>query len=269
MTGDIAAQDGGEAKTPPRHAEGHRGRVNNAVSQAHEAQQMDQLNRALAAISHEIKNPLASLKLNAQMVARAIERDRMPRAESAALLTQAVNQLDHIASELSDAVRADSGHLTLTLKPVNMATLLQRAAADATARYGRPITTDLPASQLLAQADENRISQALSYVLANAVKYTPAQNAITLTARREKGRIRVETRDQGPGIATRDLPYLFEPFYRGQTAPQPNVDEGADLGLGLYIAQRIIERHGGAMGAKPAPDQGAIVWFTLPQASYS
>lgn len=264
MTGDIAAQDGGaEAKTPPRHAAGQAG----AAGQA--SQQMDQLNRALSTIAHEIKNPLASLKLNAQMVARAIERGRTPRVESAALLSQAVNQLDHIASELSDAVRADSDHLALTLKPVNVVTLLQRVAAEATTSYGRPIATDLPTGQLLAQADESRITQALGYVVANAVKYTPAQDAITLSARREKGRIRVETRDHGPGFAAHDLPYLFEPFYRGQTPPQPQADDGADLGLGLYIAQRIIERHGGVMGAKPAPDQGAIVWFTLPQASCS
>ena len=271
MAGDLAAHDGGEAKTPPRHAEGHAGRAHSAAASASAAQaaQQTDLNRILSAISHEIKNPLASLKLNAQMVARAIERDRMPRAESAALLTQAVNQLDHIASELSDAVRADSGSLTLTLKPVNMVALIQRIAAESTARYGRPIMTDLPTGQLLAQADESRISQALGYVLANAVTYTPAQNAITLTARREKGRIRVEARDQGPGIDARDLPYLFEPFYRGQTPPQPHMDDGPGLGLGLYIAQRIVERHGGAMGAKPAPDQGAIIWLTLPQAAWS
>jgi signal transduction histidine kinase len=234
--------------------------------------QMSQMNQMLSAISHEIKNPLASLKLNAQMATRAIERGRMPRPESAALLTQAVNQLERIANELSDAVRADSGHLALTLKPVNMTALVQRAATEATDAYQRPIMTDLPDGQLLAQADESRVRQALGYLLANAVNYTPPQGDITLAARRVNGRIRVDVRDRGPGITARDLPYLFEPFYRGEAPALSHVHEGAGLGLGLYIAQRIIERQGGAMGVEPPPDQGdqgAILWFTLPQAACS
>jgi signal transduction histidine kinase len=263
MTGDTAESRGAhEARTPPGLPDG-------AASRTGQTGDLSQMGYMLATISHEIKNPLASLKLNAQMVARAIERGRPPRLESAALLTQAVDQIDQIASELSDAVRVDSGSLGLTLTCVDLAPLIQRAAREAEAAAQRAITTEITGAPLLAQADESRIRQVIAYLLANAVKYTPVQGNITLTARRAGRRIRVEARDQGPGIAAHDLPYLFEAFYRGASIPQPHATEGAGLGLGLYIARRIVERHSGAMGASSTPDAGATIWFTLPQATCS
>lgn len=234
-----------------------------------------QMSHALSTIAHEIKNPLASLKLNAQMVARAIERGRAPRLESAALLSRAVDELDQIASALSEAARADSGRLALALKCVDMGALVQRAATEATTTYGRPVIADLPQRQgpLLTQADPARIQQVLAYLLANALAYSPAQAPITLAVRRVGKRLlRMEMRDQGPGIAAHDRAYIFEPFYRGAPAPQPSGGASAGLGLSLYIARRIIEQHGGEIGADTATDQagpGASVWFTLPSATCS
>ena len=263
MTGDTAESGSAhEAQRPLRLPDGEVGHVG-------QSGELSQMGAMLSTISHEIKNPLASLKLNAQMVARAIERGRAPRPESAALLTQAVDQLDQIASELSDAVRVDSGRLGLTLTCVDLAPLIQRAAREAGAAAQRAITTEVAGGPLLAQADESRIQQVIAYLLTNAVKYTPAQGSITLAARRAGKRIRVEVRDQGPGVAAHDLPYLFEAFYRGASVPQPHAAEGAGLGLGLYIARRIVELHGGAMGADSTPGVGATIWFTLPQATCS
>lgn len=237
--------------------------------------QMAQMSHALSTIAHEIKNPLASLKLNAQMVARAIERGRAPRLESAALLSQAVDELDQIASALSEAARADSGRLTLSFTCVDIGALLRRIASEGAEAHGRPIVVELPQRQgpLLALADPARIQQVMDYLLANALAYSSAQTPITLAARRVGKRLRVETRDQGPGIAGRDRAYIFEPFYRGAPPPQPSgASGGAGLGLSLYIARRIIELHGGEIGADAAtgqPDHGASVWFTLPSATRS
>ncbi len=252
MTGDTADTSGSHmAPTPPHQHAG-------------DASQMSQM---LSAISHEIKNPLASLKLNAQMVARAIERGKAPRSESAELLTRAVDQLDHIATELSDAVRAESEYPALALKVVDLTALVRRAAAEAAATLQRPIDAELAETPLLAWADESRIHQVITSLLSNAAKYTPASRAITLAAWQTGATIRVEARDQGPGIAAHDLPYIFDAFYRGATTPQPLYTGGAGLGLGLYIARRVIQRHGGAIDAESAPSQGATIWFTLPQAA--
>lgn len=232
--------------------------------------QMAQMSQALSTISHEIKNPLASLKLNAQMIARAIERGRAPRAESAALLTQAVDQIDQIASALSDMARAESGRMTLTMRCVDVGALLQRVAAEsADEAHDQRINVELPpqrSAPLLAQADAGRLQQVIAALLSNALKYSPAQATITLAARRVGHRLRVEARDQGPGIEPQDRAHIFEPFYRGATLPQR--PGGSELGLGLAIARHIVELHGGQMGVDAPTSQaeghGAIVWFTLP-----
>jgi len=232
--------------------------------------QMAQMSQALSAISHEIKNPLASLKLNAQMIARAIEHGRAPRAESAALLTQAVDQLNQIASALSDMARAESGRMTLTMRCVDVGALLQRVVAESVDEaHDQRISAELPpqrSAPLLAQADPARLQQVIAALLSNALKYSPAQATITLAARRVGHRLRVEARDQGPGIEPQDRSHIFEPFYRGATLPQR--PGGSELGLGLAIARRIVELHGGQMGVdaptSQAGDHGAIVWFTLP-----
>ncbi len=247
MTGDTAGSSGADAEQTPAH------------------QREGELSQILSAISHEIKNPLASLKLNAQMLTRAIERGKPPRIESARLLTQAVDQLDHIASELSDAVRAESDRFELALNPVDLAALARRAGADAEATYQRPIALTAPVTPLLAQADEARVRLVMAYLLANAVKYTPKDRAIALAVRQVGARVRVEARDQGAGIAEHDLPYIFDAFYQGAAAPQPEAPESASLGLGLYIARCIIRRHGGEMGAESAPGRGATIWFSLQQ----
>ncbi|MFI5278124.1 MAG: sensor histidine kinase [Ktedonobacterales bacterium] len=231
--------------------------------------QPDPLNQALSAISHEIKNPLASLKLNAQMISRAIERGQPPRAASAALLSQAVDQLDQIASALSEMARAESGRLTLALRCVDVGALLQRVTSEAAEAHHQRIVVELPQQRqapLLTQADPGRIEQALVYLLANALNYSPDQAPITLAARRVGHHLRVEARDQGPGIEPQDRARIFEPFYRGATLPQRHT--GAGLGLSLAIARRIIALHGGEIGAESPADSrsghGAVVWFTLP-----
>lgn len=251
MTGDTSGASAGNVEQTPAHLRD------------------SELSHILSAISHEIKNPLASLKLNAQMLTRAIERGRQPRIESAHLLTQAVDQLDHIASELSDAVRAESDRFALALRPVDLVAFACRAVAEAEATYQRPITLAAPATPLVAQADEARIRLAMRYLLANAAKYTPKDRDITLAVRVVGSRARVEARDQGPGIAESDLPYIFDAFYQGAATPQPEAPEGTGLGLGLYIARCIVRRHGGEVGAESAPGQGATIWFALPLVKHS
>jgi signal transduction histidine kinase len=225
-----------------------------------------ELGAALSTISHEIRNPLASLKLNAQLIARAIERGKAPRDEAGRLLIQAVDQLDSIAGLLSDAASISSGRLTFSIAPMDMVALARASAAEAEAVWKRAITLDVPDKPVLVLGDAARVRQVIARLLANAVAFTPAGRSITLAVRQRGDRARVETRDAGPGIAPRDLPLIFEPFYRGTDAPQPGVSgrAGQGLGLGLYIARGLIQGQGGEIGAESAPGQGASFWFTLP-----
>lgn len=227
-----------------------------------------ELGAALSTISHEIRNPLASLKLNAQLIARAIERGKAPRDEAGRLLMQSVDQLDSIAGALSDAAYISSGRLTFSIAPMDMVAAARVSAAEAETAWQRPITLDLPDKPVLVLGDVARVRQVIARLLANAVAFTPADRSITLAVRQKGDRARVEARDMGPGIAPSDLSLIFEPFYRGMGAPQPGVSGrvGQGLGLGLYIARGLIRGQGGEIGAESSPGQGATFWFTLPLA---
>ena len=231
------------------------------------------LSQILSVISHEIKNPLASLTLNGQMIARAIERGQAPRGESARLLRGALEQLNQLASELSDVGRFDGAQPALTLQPTDLVALAREAAAEAETTYQRPIGADLPDEPLLAQADVGAIWQVMRYLLDNAARFTPAGGAITLAVSRSGEQARIEARDEGPGVAPADRARVFDAFYRGATPAQPHTRLGAGLGLGLYIARRIVQWHGGEIGADAAPESetgtGSVIWFTLPLAEPS
>jgi signal transduction histidine kinase len=100
-------------------------------------------------------------------------------------------------------------------------------------------------------------------LLSNALKYSPPPSPVELRLRREGEEAVVSVRDEGPGIPCEALSYLFERFYR---VPGVRAQHGSSvaLGLGLYISRTLVERHGGRMGVRSEPGQGATFWFTLP-----
>jgi signal transduction histidine kinase len=112
--------------------------------------------------------------------------------------------------------------------------------------------------------DPRLLQRAITNLLENAVRYTPAGGEISVAWEAEGGQWRLTIADTGPGIAPEDLPHLFAPFYRGE-ASRNRATGGA--GLGLAIAQRIIRAHGGALTAANGPQGGAVFTATAPAAA--
>ena len=108
-----------------------------------------------------------------------------------------------------------------------------------------------------------RISQVLTNLLSNALKYSPPDRPVSVRLQRKKGVARIEVHDDGPGIPPESKPHLFERFYR---VPGMKVLHGLSdgLGLGLYIARTLVELHGGKIDVESEERQGATFWFTLP-----
>lgn len=273
QTDRVARQDAREVTTPPP------AQPTSATGlDMREGMTAQDWTHALSVITHDIKNPLASLKLNAQMLARFIERGKMPSETSAQLLAQAVDRLDDIMSEIGALVRAEAVRPAPKLERVDLAPLLSALAAEARERFQRPVTVRAQATPP-AMADVEGLRDALWRALTNAATYTPVEASITLTLRQVGARARIETRDAGPGFAEVDLERLFVPFYHG--ASRAYTGQPVGLGLGLAVARALIRRQGGEMGvdAPPTPDmvdaadtspeespRGAVVWITLPLA---
>jgi two-component system sensor histidine kinase HydH len=203
------------------------------------------LGQMSAVLAHEIRNPLASLKGNAQLLARALPEGDKTRAKADRVVTEAL-RLETLTNDLLEFARTGA----LSREPTDPTALLREAASGMAVE----IETDrAPASWPL---DRERIRQVLSNLLENAAW---ASSGVPVRARvgLESGALVYTVRDRGPGIPEEDLPRIFEPFFTRRS-------DGT--GLGLAVAKRIVDLHGGTIAASNPPGGGAEMRVTLPRA---
>ncbi len=229
-----------------------------------ELRRLERVRREFVAnISHELRTPLASLKL----LAETLEGDG---AEEPALVQDyshrievEVDRVAQMVEELGELSLVESGQVTFSREPVNIAALVARAVErlDAqAARAGLHIEVDVPVDLPEPGGDERRLEQVVVSLIHNAIKFTPAGGTIVVRARVEvPGRLTVSVTDTGVGIAPDDLNRIFERFYK---ADKSRSSKGT--GLGLAIARHIIEMHHGALWADSVQGKGSTFSFYLP-----
>ena len=238
-------------------------RTFNEMASGLERQREEQL-AFLAGIGHDLVNPLSALRLNVAIVGPG--RPLPPEPEVRVLfqrLERQVEKLRRMISDLLDAARVETGQLSLELQVCELKDLVagvveqQRQAAPA-----HPITVSLPPAPVPVCCDPLRIEQVLTNLVGNAVKYSPKGEPIEVSLAAQDGRAVVTVTDQGLGIPPEDRPHVFEPFRRGS-----RVRGIAGLGLGLAVARRIVEAHGGRIELDSAPRTGAAFRVSLPTAA--
>ena len=232
---------------------------------------IDELNRVsrtrelfLATVSHEMRTPLSALSMRVDLLLHTM-RD-MPPALKTALLAMRVHVRQEAAmvEDLIDAART----LTGTLSVERVAVSLGRIVRDAIS------TTEVNASekgvalsvmpfdfgdQIEIDADPRRLQQVLWNLILNAIKFTPAGGTIAVLIERDASGVRIVVRDSGQGISPQDLPHVFGAFTLQSHA------NASGLGLGLYIARRLVELHGGAIAvSSEGKDKGTSFTVHLP-----
>ena len=217
-----------------------------------QAQRLASLGQLSAVLAHEIRNPLASLKGNAQLLAQLLPAGDKPRAKADRVVDEAI-RLEDLTNDLLAFARTGELHR----REVDPAALL-RDVASAAAPEGGPapaIELDTGAAPRTWSLDPERMRQVLGNLCDNAVKAgAPVRASVSLDG---GGRLRFQVRDAGAGIAPDDLPHIFEPFFTKRIQ---------GTGLGLAVAKRVVELHQGAITAANAPGGGAIFQVTLPPA---
>jgi PAS domain S-box-containing protein len=215
----------------------------------------------ISLVSHELRNPLASIKGYAQLVARRGEySDRAIRS-----IIQQTDHLDRLISDLLDSSRAAAGRLELRRRRVSLRDVLEAAVERIEAQTdSHTVRLDVTADDLSGLWDAQRLDQVFTNLLSNAVKYSPEGGEIVVHAERRDHEALVSIRDQGVGIAPEQLSRLFDRFYR-VSATAGGVH---GLGIGLYVARELIEAHGGRLWAEsPGPGRGSTFLLTLPLAT--
>lgn len=200
-----------------------------------------------ADVSHEIKNPLASLR-SAVGSLRVVKKDEH-RQRLLEVIEHDVRRLDRLVSDISNASRLDSElvkeeeeefDLIRTLGNVNQY-LSQQAS-----KKGVDFITDLPAEPIRLQGLEGRLAQVFVNLITNAISFCEEGDAVRIWARRRENRVLVVVEDTGPGIPDQALTKIFKRFY----SERPPGQFGEHSGLGLAISKQIVEAHGGVIWAE-------------------
>lgn len=211
----------------------------------------------LADVTHELRTPLTVIQGNLEGLV-----DGVYPADPAHLVPvlEELRQLSRLLDDLRTLSEAEAGGLDLRREPTDLGVLAEEAVAvfrPAAAEQDVEIRVDLPADFPLIDVDPGRLRQVLVNLLANALRFSPANSEIRLAARRlDEGWAEITVSDQGPGIPADLLPHLFERFSRAA--------DSAGSGLGLAIARRLVEAHGGELEAESASGQGTTLRLRLP-----
>ncbi len=215
--------------------------------------------RLLADVSHELRTPLTVIKGSVDLMRRMKKLDE----ESLISIDQEAGRLTRLVGGLLLLAQAESGRLSLNMKPVELDTLMLEVFHEMRILAGGKVTirvADIDEVQVL--GDRDRLKQVLLNLVANAVQYTPPGGEVFMSLARIGDQARVIVRDTGPGIPAQDLPFIFERFYRAEKSRTRS--RGSGFGLGLSIAQWIVENHDGTIKVESQEGQGTTFAIWLP-----
>ncbi len=231
---------------------------------AAELERLDAMRREFVAdASHELRTPVANLAVAVE----ALRAGLPARAAQAAPLVDAIERevarLRALVETLLDLSAIESGRVQLHMVPTDLSDLTGRVIESFRARAtqrGVEVAHGVAVRPVSALADPDRMTQVVSNLVDNALKFTPSGGRITLTVEERRGRALIRVDDTGPGIPPSDLPHLFDRFFK---ADRSRTGRGG-AGLGLAIAKRLMVMQGGDLTAENRPDGGARFTATLP-----
>jgi PAS domain S-box-containing protein len=217
----------------------------------------------VALTTHQLRTPLAGMKWLLELAGEAPELTGETRGYVRDVADQ-VDRLLEIVNNLLDGAQLESGAVRLAVAPTDLAILTEKVLADfehAARALGHTVSLAVAPGLPPVLADPQLLRQALTNLVGNAVKYTPAGGRIEIAIERCGDAARWQVRDTGIGVPATARPRLFEKFYRADNASRM-APEGT--GLGLYLARLIVERLGGRIWCESEEGRGATFAFTLP-----
>ena len=219
----------------------------------------------LAMVSHELRTPLTSIRGSAATVLDAAAKlDTVELRQFQRIIVDQAETMRDLIGDLLDVARIETGALSVSPEPADVATLVDRARNTFLSAGGRHnLEIDLASDLPPVSADRSRIVQVISNLLSNAARNSPVSSPIRVAAVPEGGHVAFSVVDEGRGIPSEQLPGLFRRFARSG-----NEDRGGDTGLGLAICKGIVEAHGGRIRAESGGlGLGSRFTFTLPAAA--
>lgn len=245
---------------------------------AHSNDHLEQLNTHLAEVnqlkdyflsqaSHELKNPITTIRGQTQFVLRRLARSQQTIPEQLSLPThlekieEQTRRLQALIEDLLDISSLNSGKIPLRLTQCDLGSLCREVIEDQRALSDRHIELELPSEPLIFQADSQRLTQVIINLVSNAVKYSPENSVIHVCAGREPSHLILTVHNDGPAIPQEQQSHIFEPFYRSPEVERSSI-QGS--GLGLAISKEIVERHEGQIKVESSEGKGTTFIVELP-----
>ncbi|HPT33098.1 MAG TPA: ATP-binding protein [Bacillota bacterium] len=220
----------------------------------------------VADVSHELRTPLTTINSYVEALIEGAAEEPEVRDRFLQVVSAETERMVNLVKDLLVLSQLDYSQMEWHKTEVDLGELAREVREQLLRKWGSeaaPIKVEMPEMLPVVWADKERIRQVFVNLLNNALKYTPPEGEITVSAGLEAGLIKVLVADTGVGIPPEDLPHLFERFYRVEKTRSRNY---GGTGLGLSIARKIVEAHGGEIWVESEPGKGTRVWFTLPPA---
>jgi signal transduction histidine kinase len=218
----------------------------------------------LADVSHEPRTPLAALRTFNELLQERAGNDVDARTEFLEASAQQIERLDWLAQNLLELSKLDSGLIRLDLRPDDLRATILSAVEQAQVsaqRRGLTLTAELPETPLVTRHDPQRLGQAMTNLIGNALKFTIRGGSVRVTLSPHPRGAQIQVIDTGVGIDAGELPHVFERFYRGSRA---NEARGSGSGLGLAIVRSVVEMHRGRVMVESRVGAGSTFTVTLP-----
>ena len=214
----------------------------------------------VADIAHELRTPLTNLRGYLEGLSDSVI---VPTPETFRMLEQEVLRLVHLVEDLQQLARADAAKSFLDRQEISLHELLGQIMELYRPNFQEKeieVRWRLETDMALVTADRDKLLQAIRNLADNAWKYTPRGGKVTISTLRSENGIKTVFANSGAVIAEKDLPFLFERFFR---ADRSRSRDAGGAGIGLAIVKELVEAHGGTVGAESGED-GTSVWFTMP-----
>jgi signal transduction histidine kinase len=224
----------------------------------------------IASVSHDLRTPLASLRVMVEAIADGVARDPATVDRYIRAMERETISLGRLIDDLFEMARLDTTGPALRLAPSPVqrvvAETVEAMAAQA-ARQQIALRVAAPDDLPPVLIDPDRVQRVVYNLVQNALRHTPADGSVIVEVLDRGLEVQVNVRDTGEGIPAADLPLVFDRFYRGDRARQRDATGASTgAGLGLAIARRLVESHGGRIWVAQPPDGGSVFSFTLPKA---
>jgi signal transduction histidine kinase len=233
-----------------------------------ELEQANQLkDQFFSMASHELKTPITSIRGQAQLALRRVAKERTADSEMATVRTalESINEqtrrLNALVEDLLDLSSIRAGKIPLRMGKCDLAQLCRAVVEEQRLLSSRAIDLAVPSEPVITEADGERLSQVITNLVSNALKYSPEASTVLVRLSKKDRKAQIEVQDDGPGIAKEELQNIFEPFYRAAHARKSSQN---GMGLGLAICKDIVERHGGSIWCESSPGKGSTFFVELP-----